>query len=123
MSLNTLLKLFQNRFIIAMANVRRIQLSDTIGGFKTIWILIFIKIGTTDCTSCPPGWISRSGSCYFVSTYSKTWHEARTICQGFDAHLVIINDSAENQFLKALVTRSFWIGLSDLEVEGNLKFF
>lgn len=43
---------------------------------------------------CPPGWLSFSGSCYWLVSNVNlltTWHEAHTQCSGMGAHLLIVN--------------------------------
>jgi len=107
---------------MAMANLRKIQWEDAFGSFKLICIFIAITFEYTHAASCPLGWISRGRSCYFLSSSANSWHGARTFCQRFNGDLVIINDAAENQFLRSLTSRRFYIGLSDIKEEGTWQW-
>lgn len=43
---------------------------------------------------CPPGWLSFSGSCYWLVSNLNlltTWHQAHTQCSDMGAHLLIVN--------------------------------
>ena len=106
---------------MAMANLRKLQWEDAFGSFKLICIFIAITFEYTHAASCPLGWISRGRSCYFLSSSANSWHGARTFCQRFNGDLVTINDAAENQFLRSLTSWRFYIGLSDINVEGDMK--
>ncbi|XP_032989427.1 C-type lectin domain family 17, member A isoform X2 [Rhinolophus ferrumequinum] len=45
--------------------------------------------------TCPKGWILFEGKCYYFSTSTKSWDEARKFCQENYSHLVIISSLAE----------------------------
>uniref|UniRef100_A0A667ZWI3 C-type lectin domain-containing protein n=1 Tax=Myripristis murdjan TaxID=586833 RepID=A0A667ZWI3_9TELE len=62
------------------------------------------------------GWTHFNSSCYFNSSESKSWDESRQDCLRRGADLVIINSREEN------VRDGVWIGLSDLETEGEWKW-
>ncbi|XP_076027201.1 uncharacterized protein LOC143016650 isoform X2 [Genypterus blacodes] len=70
---------------------------------------------------CPLGWKKFQSSCYFVSMYRANWNESRQECLLRGANLVIINSRGEQEFLKDLQDR-FWIGLSDLDNEGQWRW-
>ncbi|XP_029904973.1 CD209 antigen-like protein C isoform X2 [Myripristis murdjan] len=70
---------------------------------------------------CPDGWTYFNSSCYFKSSESKNWNESRQDCLGKGADLVIINSREENSFLKNSGLTA-WVGLSDLETEGEWKW-
>uniref|UniRef100_A0A671P1L6 Si:ch73-343l4.8 n=1 Tax=Sinocyclocheilus anshuiensis TaxID=1608454 RepID=A0A671P1L6_9TELE len=59
---------------------------------------------------CGSGWL-------FMSTELKSWSDSR---QDRGADLVIIN--TEEKFISSLVSESVWIGLSDTENEGSMKW-
>uniref|UniRef100_A0A668A767 C-type lectin domain-containing protein n=1 Tax=Myripristis murdjan TaxID=586833 RepID=A0A668A767_9TELE len=67
------------------------------------------------------GWIYFSSSCYFLSSENKNWNDSRQDCLGRGADLVIINSREEQSFLKNFGL-TVWIGLSDLETEGEWKW-
>ncbi|MFT7602471.1 MAG: hypothetical protein ACI8VT_000033 [Saprospiraceae bacterium] len=59
---------------------------------------------------------------YFLSTEKDLWPNAEAICEGFDAHLVVINDASENQFLQDNTAVSLHIGIHDSNSEGTLEW-
>ena len=73
--------------------------------------------------SCPDNFLSYNGNCYGFSRNEKLkWDEARTKCQEIGYDLVVINDEAENEFLKNHVASShkyFWIGLRENEAKDS----
>jgi hypothetical protein len=68
---------------------------------------------------CPAGYSrSRSGSisCYrFVTTPPLDWQNAERDCESDGAHLIVVNDSAEDDF----VPDYHWIGYSETVSEGT----
>ncbi|XP_076027252.1 uncharacterized protein LOC143016685 [Genypterus blacodes] len=70
---------------------------------------------------CPLGWHKFQSSCYYFSISKKNWKESRQECLLRGANLVIINSSGEQEFLKDF-DGHFWIGLSDLDNEGQWRW-
>uniref|UniRef100_A0A673L1W8 Si:ch73-343l4.8 n=1 Tax=Sinocyclocheilus rhinocerous TaxID=307959 RepID=A0A673L1W8_9TELE len=66
---------------------------------------------------CGPGW-------FFVSTELKNWSDSRQYCRDRGADLVIINTEEKqvSLFISSLVSERVWIGLSDTENEGSMKW-
>uniref|UniRef100_A0A8C2BK53 C-type lectin domain-containing protein n=1 Tax=Cyprinus carpio TaxID=7962 RepID=A0A8C2BK53_CYPCA len=56
---------------------------------------------------------------FFMSTERKSWSDSRQYCRDRGADLVIIN-TEEKQV--SLFSERVWIGLSDREQEGNMKW-
>ncbi|KAM8872531.1 uncharacterized protein ACB058_004460 isoform 1-T1 [Synchiropus picturatus] len=82
-------------------------------------------------TICPPGWLSFSGSCYWISNINMltTWNEAQTKCSDIGAHLLIINSQEEQFFINGKLPDyhqvdipDIWIGLSDKDHDGTFKW-
>uniref|UniRef100_A0A0N5A1P4 C-type lectin domain-containing protein n=1 Tax=Parastrongyloides trichosuri TaxID=131310 RepID=A0A0N5A1P4_PARTI len=48
-----------------------------------------------------------------------SWYAAEHSCTKWDGHLVSINSEAENDFVKKLHKNVVWIGLNDLQNEGE----
>uniref|UniRef100_A0A287D5S7 CD209 antigen-like protein E n=1 Tax=Ictidomys tridecemlineatus TaxID=43179 RepID=A0A287D5S7_ICTTR len=74
------------------------------------------------CRPCPWGWEAFQGNCYFFSRTLGTWENSVSSCQDMGAHLVIINNGAEQRFLRYWDIRKSqrtWIGLSDHNNEGS----
>ncbi|KAH3854057.1 hypothetical protein DPMN_096596 [Dreissena polymorpha] len=88
---------------------------------------------------CPNAWIVFEGSCYlFADEANVSWTEAINFCQSHrhahrNAHLVTVETRAEDMFIKDTARRlfkselgtrnSFWMGASDLEVEGPWRWY
>ncbi|MDW3195083.1 MAG: SdrD B-like domain-containing protein [Cytophagales bacterium] len=62
-----------------------------------------------------------NGHTYFVTNTSigKFWPDSESTAQTFGGHLVAINSQEENDFVRTLTNNTFWIGLNDLDSEGN----
>ncbi|WAR01289.1 KLRF1-like protein [Mya arenaria] len=58
-------------------------------------------LGRGECPkACQDGWLYYQGSCYFYANEEMAYADAQKFCEGRDSHLVMINDEAENTFLK-----------------------
>ena len=51
-------------------------------------------------SACQQGWISNGKSCYKLFTSSKTWENAKEECKKWNARLVKVESSEENDFIK-----------------------
>uniref|UniRef100_A0A673KSF8 Si:ch73-343l4.8 n=1 Tax=Sinocyclocheilus rhinocerous TaxID=307959 RepID=A0A673KSF8_9TELE len=70
--------------------------------------------------------------CFFKSTELKSWSDSRQYCRDRGADLVIINTEEKEshlflflftqRFISSLVSERVWIGLSDTENEGIMKW-
>ncbi|XP_062568464.1 perlucin-like isoform X2 [Saccostrea cucullata] len=85
----------------------------------------WITLVTAQPPSCPHGWILRGSSCYlFVNDDSEDWMVAMSFCNTLQAKLVEIESVAEDEFIRMhlidnKLTGSYWIGLSDIQAEGE----
>ena len=72
------------------------------------------------------GWIwmgEYNGSNYYCTLEPYTWDEGNTLCHSYGGYLATINDSGENAFLaNILATQSAYIGLIDVQHEGNFMW-
>ncbi|XP_059846839.1 C-type lectin domain family 10 member A-like [Hypanus sabinus] len=73
----------------------------------------------SDLWRCPTEWIRFRESCYQFSSSARSWTEAQRHCASVDAHLVVINNAEEQDFLRRTLQNRCWIGLSDAESEGD----
>ncbi|CAJ1070748.1 macrophage mannose receptor 1 [Xyrichtys novacula] len=83
-------------------------------------------------TICPLGWLSFSGSCYWMVSNTNlltTWHDALTKCSDMGAHLLIINNEEEQFFINGRLPDfhqvdipDIWLGLSDKDQDGTFKW-
>ncbi|XP_014717157.1 C-type lectin domain family 17, member A isoform X1 [Equus asinus] len=82
--------------------------------------------GLLDCprVTCPEGWLPFEGKCYYFSPSTKAWEEARKFCQENYSHLLIISNSAEQNFVTKAhgSPRVYWLGLSDRDREGDWRW-
>uniref|UniRef100_A0A8C1PEE3 Si:ch73-343l4.8 n=1 Tax=Cyprinus carpio TaxID=7962 RepID=A0A8C1PEE3_CYPCA len=62
---------------------------------------------------CGSGW-------FFMPTHAKNWSDSRQYCRERGADLIIIN--TEEKLVSSFTTNIVWIGLSDTENEGNMKW-
>ncbi|KAK9976641.1 hypothetical protein ABG768_021846, partial [Culter alburnus] len=67
------------------------------------------------------GWIYYQSSLYFISSEARNWTESRRYCTERGADLIIINNREEHEFVRDGFV-SFWIGLTDSDVEGTWKW-
>ncbi|XP_074182178.1 C-type lectin domain family 4 member A isoform X3 [Rhinolophus sinicus] len=70
-----------------------------------------------DWSCCPKGWEPFSLNCYFISTKNKNWNESEKNCSGMQAHLLVINTKAEQEFITGKLEKrnAYFVGLSDPE--------
>ncbi|XP_069858271.1 C-type lectin domain family 17, member A isoform X2 [Dipodomys merriami] len=82
--------------------------------------------GLVDCgrVTCPDGWLPFEDKCYFFSSTTASWDEARSFCQESYSHLVIVNSFAEHNFISRAhgSPRVYWLGLSDKDREGEWRW-
>lgn len=77
-----------------------------------------------DWSCCPKGWKPFSLNCYFISTKDKNWDESKKNCSGMQAHLLVINTKAEQEFITGKLEKSktYFVGLSDPKGTGNWQW-
>ncbi|XP_027706631.1 C-type lectin domain family 4 member G isoform X3 [Vombatus ursinus] len=80
-----------------------------------------LKTKGSSCQPCPSTWRDFQGSCYFFSENKLTWSQARDDCVQKQAHLVIINNRDEQNFLTPTDILGYWIGLRKVQ-EGVHKW-
>ncbi|CAM4465995.1 unnamed protein product [Leuciscus chuanchicus] len=61
-------------------------------------------------------------ACFSISNEKKSWSESRTFCRDRGADLIIINTEEKQRFISSFVKERVWIGLTDIENEGNMKW-
>ncbi|XP_064204813.1 integrin alpha-X-like isoform X12 [Anguilla rostrata] len=69
--------------------------------------------------ACLTGWRIHQGKCYFFSTEKMHWSQSQEYCTSKGAHLVIINNQQEQNFVSSRISETHWIGLSDRDTEGQ----
>ncbi|XP_041360118.1 uncharacterized protein LOC121376339 [Gigantopelta aegis] len=64
-------------------------------------LLCEVEVTGTPVVNCPAGFMQNGQSCYFFSTVNvPSWFDARAACQALGADLVVVNDQAEDNFLR-----------------------
>ncbi|XP_018428584.1 PREDICTED: hepatic lectin-like, partial [Nanorana parkeri] len=75
---------------------------------------------------CKDGWIQFENSCYYISKSKFEWTAARTMCQGKESDLIVINSDKEQVFFAGKINPSsfkrYWLGLHDTHKEGLWKW-
>ncbi|XP_060720828.1 C-type lectin domain family 6 member A-like [Tachysurus vachellii] len=75
--------------------------------------------GKQNCKLCEEGWKSLGLKCYYFSTHTLNWTQSRDYCVEKGGHMVIITSQTEQDFLFSQIKKTHWIGLNDLETEGQ----
>ncbi|KTF82197.1 hypothetical protein cypCar_00033741 [Cyprinus carpio] len=57
-----------------------------------------------------------------MSSELKSWSDSRQYCRERGADLVIINTEEKQKFISSFIKERVWIGLSDREQEGVMKW-
>ncbi|XP_016349787.1 CD209 antigen-like [Sinocyclocheilus anshuiensis] len=67
--------------------------------------------------------LNKKGSvCLFMSSELKSWSDSRQYCRDRGADLIIINTEEKQRHISSLVSERVWIGLSDIQQEGIMKW-
>uniref|UniRef100_W5L4U0 Mannose receptor, C type 1b n=1 Tax=Astyanax mexicanus TaxID=7994 RepID=W5L4U0_ASTMX len=69
---------------------------------------------------CKPGWVRYGYYCYLAGSETKTFEEAKQMCEKTGSYLADITNRYENAFLVSLIgarpEKHFWIGLSNAKI-------
>ena len=83
--------------------------------------------GGGDCTGAPIAGFTykgtHNGHDYYLADSPTIWTTAQAIAEANDANLVVINNQAENDFIKGIIGANIiHIGLTDQATEGNFEW-
>jgi len=78
----------------------------------TIWLCI-LSWGAYECFE---------GSCYQKGSSTMTWQDSKLYCENTGSVLTSIHSEAENQFINDLCGSICYIGMSDIDHEGDWKW-
>ncbi|XP_039503801.1 hepatic lectin-like [Pimephales promelas] len=59
---------------------------------------------------------------FFITSSPMSWSDSRKFCRDKGADLIIINTEEKQRFISSFVKERVWIGLSDIETEGIMKW-
>ncbi|KAK7161102.1 hypothetical protein R3I94_003933 [Phoxinus phoxinus] len=59
---------------------------------------------------------------FFTSSEGKSWSDSRKYCRDRGGDLIIINTEEKQRFITSFIKESVWIGLTDSETEGIMKW-
>ncbi|XP_039503057.1 uncharacterized protein LOC120459701 isoform X2 [Pimephales promelas] len=76
----------------------------------------------TSSTTVTPVTISPGKDRFFISSEWLSWSGSRQFCRDRGADLVIINTEEKQRYITSLAKESVWIGLTDIETEGIMKW-
>lgn len=74
---------------------------------------------------CKPGWQSWGGKCFFMSTATKNWWDAKQDCIRRGGRLFEPRNKEVNELVYSNVpgpTKCYWIGISDIEHEDKYVY-
>ncbi|CAC5421969.1 unnamed protein product [Mytilus coruscus] len=71
---------------------------------------------------CPDDWMPFSGHCYWFVYKKVTWNIAKNECQQKGGYLAKVESGAENSWLISALKAEVWIGLNDIQKEGQWKW-
>ncbi|KAM3613759.1 uncharacterized protein V6R79_004749 [Siganus canaliculatus] len=81
-----------------------------------------------NCTECPDKWLNVGDQCFLLHTDRHTWQRSKQMCAEAGGHLAILTtkdqlDAVGEEGRRIGGTFSnYWIGLSDIETEGEWKW-
>ncbi|XP_066468998.1 CD209 antigen-like protein E [Tiliqua scincoides] len=74
--------------------------------------------GTSNrCVPLP--WKEFQGHHYYFSEFEEQWGKAKELCVLANAHLLVINNQQEQDFVISQISTAVWLGLSDIATEGT----
>nr|QNH72452.1 toxin candidate TRINITY_DN20081_c1_g3_i1.p1 [Ceriantheomorphe brasiliensis] len=94
------------------------------------FVVLFLVINQNDaCNCCSSGWVPYGSSCYYFSTWTTSWTNARKSCLTKGGNLVCLTGWSEwwfavkrmRQINLAYGTKDYWIGANDRVSEGTWR--
>ena len=98
------------------------QEADSVFTAEMFRLLVMAFCAGLASASCLSGWFEHYPYCYWRSSYSTTWHNARDACPtyGSGSHLASIHSLTENSaVIEHFNFGDSWIGLNDDVTEGQ----
>ncbi|XP_052762181.1 asialoglycoprotein receptor 1-like [Mya arenaria] len=82
---------------------------------------------STQSAACPDSWERFQGSCYYFQTGYMEFNDSELYCNQNNGHLAHINNAAEQAFVSNRIlninpNQTWFIGLTDMQVEGVFRW-
>lgn len=81
--------------------------------------------GQTPLSSCKPGWQDWGGRCFYISTGTKNWWDAKQDCIRRGGRLFEPRSKELNELVYSNVpgpAKCYWVGISDIEAENKYVY-
>ncbi|KAI4896346.1 hypothetical protein NFI96_025922 [Prochilodus magdalenae] len=91
-------------------------------GVLSVFLLILTLTVGIKSGPCEEDWVFYKEKCYFISRQMmKKWEDAEKNCVQRRAHLLVVNDGEELDYISQLVdiNTNYWIGLVERGEEGS----
>jgi hypothetical protein len=82
--------------------------------------VIATDTGVVTCTE--PGSKTYGGHCYFPTSITRYWPNARDLCASLKAHLVTITSSGEQAVVESISSGDRWIGLARFDGSPGFRW-
>nr|XP_033795721.1 low affinity immunoglobulin epsilon Fc receptor-like isoform X2 [Geotrypetes seraphini] len=113
---NRLQKNYTEQSLNALQELKELRMKQQ----KLRDVLEQVLAKTYEPPECPEKWNKFQNNCYYFSSSTKTWQDARKYCMENEADLAIVNNQTEQDFInKRIQTTRSWIGLHDTLKEGE----
>ncbi|XP_056316121.1 C-type lectin domain family 4 member E-like isoform X2 [Danio aesculapii] len=94
---------------------RCLVLAMVILGIICVILLVFVTLQHIRADSNHHG-------LFFIYNETNSWSESRQFCRDRGGDLIIINTEEKQRFISPFVEDYLWIGLTDVKIEGNMKW-
>merc|ERR1719318_1922836 len=87
--------------------------------------LAFLAPITLVLAACKPGWADWGGRCYYMSTGTKNWWDAKQDCIRRGGRLFEPRSKELNELVYSNVPgpgKCYWVGISDIEAENKYVY-
>ncbi|XP_071142883.1 C-type lectin domain family 4 member M-like [Mytilus edulis] len=95
------------------------QLKSLLNGIQKKMRNMKSEINDLKKRTCPQNWMFFLGHCYLFVYKKATWNNAKNECQQKGGYLVKVENVSENSWLISALHAEVWIGLNDIEKEGQ----
>ncbi len=87
--------------------------------------IVLFEQGISNCPPSIDGFAAlgeHNGHKYFISDGMDNWNNNKNLAEANGGYLAVINDAAENDFIKNAISGMAHIGINDITSEGNLAW-